>query len=106
MVDAAGAVYFSDVSDRVRRIGPDGTITTVAGTGDPGFAGDGGPATAAQLNGPSGLAFGLDGSLFVADYGNARGFGAISPDRDSSRPSSALASLGSDGDGGPALEAE
>jgi serine/threonine-protein kinase len=104
VADAAGAVYFSDVSHRVRRIGPDGIITTAAGTGDPGFSGDGGPATAAQLNGPSGLVLGLDGSLFVADYGNAR-IRRIDP---SGIITTVVGSgnSGSGGDGGPALEAE
>jgi hypothetical protein len=104
VADAAGTVYFSDISHRVRRVGPDGTITTVAGTGEPGFSGDGGPATAAKLNGPSGLVLGLDGSLFLADYGNAR-IRRIDP---SGLITTVVGSgsFGSDGDGGPALEAE
>jgi len=72
--DAAGNLYLADQSDnRVRRI--DATtrvITTVAGTGTAGFSGDGGPATAAQLNGPTGLVVDRFGNLFIADTSNDR----------------------------------
>jgi len=62
-----GSVYFA--SDRsVRRIGPDGIITTVAGTGVSGYAGEGGPASAAQLVNPGQLALGPDSSLYIVDY--------------------------------------
>jgi RHS repeat-associated protein len=59
-------------SARVRRVGPEGIITTIAGTGSGGFGGDGGLATAARLNNPSGLAVGQDGSLYIADKSNQR----------------------------------
>ena len=49
-----------------------GVITTFAGTGVGGFSGDGGPAAAAQLNSPYGLAFDGTGNLYIADLGNAR----------------------------------
>ncbi|MFB6259719.1 MAG: SMP-30/gluconolactonase/LRE family protein, partial [Thiohalorhabdaceae bacterium] len=72
-VAADGAVYIADPGDqRVRRVSPDGTITTIAGTGAAGFGGDGGPADQAQLNGPQGLALGPDGGLYIADTGNHR----------------------------------
>jgi sugar lactone lactonase YvrE len=56
----------------VRKLTPDGAITTVAGSGTPGFAGDGGTATAAQLNTPSGVAVDRQGSLFIVDSFNRR----------------------------------
>src|SRR5438105_643808 len=72
-VDGAGAIYVADADDnRVRQIGLDGTIRTVAGTGISGFQGDGGPATAALLSHPYGLAVDAAGNLYIADLGNAR----------------------------------
>jgi trimeric autotransporter adhesin len=72
-VDSVGAIYVADADDnRVRRIGLDGTIQTVAGTGVAGFAGDGGPANAALLSHPYGLAIDAIGNLYIADLGNAR----------------------------------
>src|SRR5437588_7171176 len=50
---------------------PPGTILTVAGNGTSGFSGDGGPATQAQLNGPSALAFDAFGDLFIGEGANA-----------------------------------
>ena len=50
----------------------DGIITTVAGNGNPGFSGDGGPATSAQLNFPYGVAVDRSGNLYIADSSNAR----------------------------------
>ncbi|HEX5432334.1 MAG TPA: hypothetical protein VFW83_10220 [Bryobacteraceae bacterium] len=71
--DGDGNLYIADAADqRVRRVAPDGTISTVAGTGIRGFSGDGGPAAAAQLNSPYGLAFDTRGNLYIADLGNAR----------------------------------
>jgi len=52
--DSAGNLFVADANDhRVRKIAPDGTISTVAGDGTPGFRGDGGPASVARLNTPT-----------------------------------------------------
>ncbi len=73
VVDAAGNVYISDSNNhRVRRVAPDGVITTYAGTGVPDFGGDGGPATQAKLISPAGLALDSAGNLYIADSGNVR----------------------------------
>jgi sugar lactone lactonase YvrE len=102
-VDADGAVYLGDASHRVRRIGPDGIVRTIAGTGKRGSSGDGGPAVDARLEKPTGLAVGPDGSLFVADQDAAR-IRRIDP---SGIITTVVGSgvFGSEGDGGAALAA-
>lgn len=72
-VDRLGHVYISTVDHRVRRVDArTSIITTFAGTGVAGFNGDGQPASAAQLDGPLGLAVGPNGRLHIADSTNAR----------------------------------
>jgi RHS repeat-associated protein len=72
-VTSDGSVYIADTDNhRIRRVGPDGIITTVAGNGLSGFSGDDGPATEARLNGPRGVARTRDGVLFISDTGNNR----------------------------------
>jgi sugar lactone lactonase YvrE len=68
---ADGSIYVADTEDfRLRRIDPTGLIATVAGTGEWGFAGDGGPATAAQLGRLTDVAIAPDGRIFIADTDN------------------------------------
>lgn len=73
-VDGSGDLFISDTGDNRVRVVSAGTgiITTVAGTGVADFGGDAGPATAALLNHPSGIAFDSLGNLYVADTGNSR----------------------------------
>lgn len=72
-VDALGIVYIADnLNNRVRRITRDGLITTVAGNGHPGFSGDGGQATLAEINHPQGIAVDSLGGVYIADTGNNR----------------------------------
>jgi len=107
-----GTLFVSDFDqERVYRVAADGTLHTFAGTGKRGHAGDGGPAVNAQLSGPSALALGTDGSLYIADTNNHRirrvgPDGVISTvagdpakDRDSWKEGYA-------GDGGPAAKAK
>lgn len=68
LLAASGELYVSDSDNRrVRVVGRDGIVRTVAGTGERGSSGDGGPATEATLTEPADLALGDDGSLFIAD---------------------------------------
>lgn len=73
-VDHEGNLYIADTANhRVRRVDAiTGVITTVAGNGSSGFAGDYGPATAAMLKSPTSLAIDSDGLLYIADSGNER----------------------------------
>jgi sugar lactone lactonase YvrE len=72
-IGSDGALYVSDIQYHVvRRIGGDGRITTVAGTGEAGFSGDGGPATAAALSQPEALVVDNRGNLYIVDTGNYR----------------------------------
>jgi sugar lactone lactonase YvrE len=72
-VDSAGNLYIADYGNsRVRMVTLGGTISTVAGNGFPGYSGDNGLATNAQLSGPSGLAMDSAGNLYIADAGGNR----------------------------------
>jgi uncharacterized protein (TIGR03437 family) len=102
-VDSAGSLYIADGSNhRIRKIS-NGVITTVAGDGVPGFSGDNGPATSAELMYPSGIAVDSAGSLFIADSNNNRirkvSGGVIVTIAGNGKE-------GYSGDGGPATSAE
>ena len=72
-VDEVGTVYISDTGNhRIVAVRPDGTLEVVAGTGEPGDGGDGGPAPECQFNQPSGLAIVEGGCLLVSDQNNNR----------------------------------
>lgn len=77
-IDSSFVLYIADSADqRIRKVTPNGIITTVAGIGPTGqgqggFSGDGGPATAARLSNPQGLFFDSQGNLYIVDSSNAR----------------------------------
>jgi DNA-binding CsgD family transcriptional regulator len=72
-VGFGGRVLIADTgNNRVREISPTGVITTVAGTGDAGYLGDGGPATSAALDSPQGIVVDVEDDLFIADTLNDR----------------------------------
>ena len=102
-VDGPGNVYVGGLS-RVRKVSTAGVITTVAGNGRAGTGGDGGPATAAAMSGPTGLALDAAGNLYVSDYYNVRridGTGTITSYAGQRTPFGDPFS----GDGGPAVDA-
>ena len=108
-VDGAGNLYIADSNNNhIRKVDSTGTITTIAGSGEPGFSGDGGPATAAQLRGPSGVAVDGAGNLYIVDSVNHR-----IRKMDSAGTITTVAGAGEfgfggggfGGDGGPAIDA-
>lgn len=71
--DGAGDLYIADIgNNRVRKLAPGGIITTVAGNGNPGYSGDGGQATNAEVMPLSGLALDGAGNLYIAEAGRVR----------------------------------
>ena len=102
-VDAAGNLYIADLANyRIRKVS-NGVITTVAGNGTPGYGGDNGPATSAQLNVPEGVTVDAAGNLYIADRDNNRvrkvANGVITT-------IAGNGTAGYSGDGGPAISAE
>ncbi|MEZ0609587.1 hypothetical protein ACAW74_13810 [Fibrella sp. WM1] len=105
-LDSRGTIYIC-TGNLIRRVTPDGIISTFAGNNSAGFSGDGGPATNASLNAPAGIAIDKYDNVFIADLGNFRirkvtpnglittiaGNGSPGPTR------------GGGGDGGPASQA-
>jgi len=72
-VDSAGNIYIADSgNNRVRKVNTAGIINTIAGTGTAGYSGDGGPATAAQLNNPYDVQIDSAGNLYITDNANHR----------------------------------
>jgi sugar lactone lactonase YvrE len=70
-LDAGGNLFIADSNDVIREVvAATGNIQTIAGTGNYGYSGDGGPATNAELNGPVGIAVDSGGNLFFADFNN------------------------------------
>ncbi|GAB4056079.1 NHL domain-containing protein [Spirosoma litoris] len=104
-VDESGNLYIADRDNhRIRKVTPDGTISTVAGNGTQGSGGDNGPAINANLNTPSGIAVDGNGNLFIDDTFNHRirkvtSDGTISTVAGNGAP-------GKDGDNGPATSAQ
>ena len=107
-----GSVYFSDrTNSRVRAISPQGVISTYAGNGTAGFAGDGGAATAAEINYVEAVAIGSHGDLYIADALNNRVREIVAPPPQvaiNSRPQATItatsATLGYDESGGAPVE--
>src|SRR5919202_4319108 len=72
-VDDNNTLYIADRNNhRIRKVSSSGIITTVAGTGDGGYAGDGGQGISAQLNSPTGVTVDGSGNLYIADTRNHR----------------------------------
>ena len=105
-VTADGGFLIADSNNNVvRRVSPDGVITRVAGTGTAGSAGDDGPATDAQLNGPIGVAVTADGGFLIADQNNSV-VRKVSTDGVITRVAGTTGTAGSAGDDGPATDAQ
>jgi sugar lactone lactonase YvrE len=103
-VDTAGILYIADSGNfRIRRVTPDGLISTVAGDGTQSYGGDGGPATSAQLSYPQSVAVDSSGNLFIGDTLNNR-IRKMTPDGLISTVAGG-AGFGYGGDGGPATSA-
>jgi hypothetical protein len=106
-VTSDGGFLIGDlVNNVVRKVSADGVITRVAGTtGTSGSAGDDGPATDTQLNGPVGVAVTADGGFLIADQNNAV-VRKVSADGVITRVAGTTGTSGSAGDDGPATDAQ
>src|SRR5437660_9695475 len=105
-LDGAGNLFVADFyNSRVRKISAGGVITTVAGSGMPGYSGNGGPATLARMTSPAGVDVDAAGNLYIADYGNST-VREVSTAGLITTVAGTGASSGYSGDGGPATSAQ
>ena len=103
-VDKYGNIFIADYqNDVIRKVNTAGIITTIAGNHTGGYSGDGGPATAAQMDWPAGIALDTAGNLYIGDYTNQ--VVRIVNKKDSIYTFAGLPAGGSGGDGGPATAA-
>ena len=103
--DGAGNLYIAELrAHRVRRVDVAGQITVVAGDGTQGYSGDGGPATAAQLDSPTAVAVDGSGQLYICDSHNHR-IRKVDASTGVITTVAGSAALGTGGDGGPATAA-
>src|SRR4029077_17218504 len=98
-----GYLIADNDNNRIRKVSAAGTITTVAGTGTASFSGDAGPATAATMNDPAGVAAEADGSFAIADLNNNRVRFVSAAGTTSTIAGTGAAGFG--GDGGPGTSA-
>jgi sugar lactone lactonase YvrE len=104
--DNAGNVYIADFEKNViRKVTPDGKISTIAGNGHQGYLGDGGPAANALLDNPGGVAVDSAGNVYIADTGNSV-IRTISASTGNISTYAGNGTAGHGGDGGPATSAE
>ena len=104
-LDSNGNLYIADgANNRIRKVDPNDTITTVAGTGRAEFSGDGGPAHKASLSMPYSIALDRDGNLYIVDTGNYR-VRKIDKTTGIITTIAGNGSYGFSGDGGPAIDA-
>lgn len=105
-LDGLGNLLVADtLNQRIRRIGTDGQIATVAGNGDQGYSGDGGAAVEAALNNPNDTATDRDGNIYIADTGNHR-IRRVDSETGAIETIAGTGEPGFSGDGGPATEAK
>ncbi|MCI0557027.1 MAG: hypothetical protein MN733_00915 [Nitrososphaera sp.] len=102
--DSTGNLYIADFDNhRIRKVDPQGRISTVAGTGIAGYSGDGGPAAEAQLNGPYGVLVDAEDNILIADSLNHI-IRKVGPSGEITTIAG-TGSQGYSGDGGPAIAA-
>ncbi len=104
-IDSKGVVYIADTFNHMVRKVVGGQISVVAGTGIPGFSGDGQPAINAQLNAPSGVAVDGSGNIYIYDSGN-QVIRKVGANGNISTIAGTPGVNGSSGDGGPATQAK
>ncbi|RMF95717.1 MAG: hypothetical protein D6734_05085 [Candidatus Schekmanbacteria bacterium] len=107
ILDSAGNIYFADIqNDKIKKIDAvTGIIDTIAGTGNAGYSGDGGPAISAKLKDPSGIALDSTGNLYIADSSNNR-IRKVDLTTGIITTVAGIGSGGYSGDGGPAVAAK
>lgn len=106
-VDGAGNIYIADShNSRIRKVtASTGIISTVAGDGIAGYSGDGGPATSAEINYPTGVTVDSAGNMYIGDFSNAR-IRKVTASTGKMSTVAGNGTTGYSGDGGPATSAE